>query len=65
MRGPERFEQLIAFIDSHLAQPVRQDAAADGAVTFVSGDPAEVVVRLTRASIVVFDTRLHGRTRMR
>jgi len=55
MRGPERFEQLIAFIDSHLAQPVRQDTSADGSVTFVSGDPAEVVVRLTRTSIFVFE----------
>lgn len=49
----ERYEQLLAFLGSHLPAPVNQATEADGDVRFVGGDPAEVVVVLTESSVVV------------
>ena len=53
MNAPERFEQLIAFLGSHLPAPADQQEQADGSIEFVGGDPAEVVVMLTTSSVVV------------
>jgi hypothetical protein len=53
MDAPERYEQLIAFLGSHLPAPVDQQTDADGAVQFIGGDPPEVVVLLTGSSVVV------------
>lgn len=55
MDGPERFEQLIAFIEAHLTPPVHQTPAPDGSITFTSGDPIEVHVRLSASRITVFE----------
>ncbi|MGE5242596.1 MAG: hypothetical protein ACM3SQ_00025 [Betaproteobacteria bacterium] len=55
MDGPERFEELIAFIEAHLGQPVHQTPAPDGSVTFTSGDPIEVHVRLSATRVTVFE----------
>ena len=44
MDAPERYEQLIAFLDSNLPPPVDRQKVADGAVQFTGGEPAEVVV---------------------
>jgi hypothetical protein len=53
MDPPERFEQLIAFLDSNLPPPVQQEEGDDGGIVFTAGDPAEVVVHLTPSSVVV------------
>jgi hypothetical protein len=53
MDVPERFEELIAFLGSQLPAPVDQQGAADGAVQFTGGEPAEVVVLLTHRSVVI------------
>jgi len=53
MDAPERFEQLIAFLDSNLPAPVERQEAADGSVQFTGGDPAQVVVSLTDTSVIV------------
>jgi hypothetical protein len=53
MDAPERYEQLIAFLDSNLPLPVERQEGADGAVQFTGGEPAEVVVSLTDTSVIV------------
>ena len=53
MDAPERYEQLIAFLDSNLPSPVDRQEAADGSVQFIGGEPAEVVVSLTETSVIV------------
>jgi len=53
MDAPERYEQLIAFLDSNLPSPVDRVESADGSVQFTGGEPAEVVVSLTDTSVVV------------
>ncbi len=53
MDVPERFEELIAFLNSHLPAPVDQQPQADGSVQFIGGDPAEVVALLTHSSLVI------------
>jgi ABC-type proline/glycine betaine transport system permease subunit len=53
MGSPERYEQLIAFLDSQLPQPVDRQTFANGALQFTGGDPAQVVVLLTDSSVVV------------
>jgi hypothetical protein len=53
MDAPERYEQLIAYLDSNLPSPVDRQEAADGAVQFIAGEPAEVVVSLTETSVIV------------
>jgi hypothetical protein len=53
MDAPERYEQLIAFLGSQLPVPVEQEPGDAGSIIFTGGAPAEVVVHLTSASIVV------------
>ena len=53
MDAPERYEQLIAFLDSNLPAPVERQEDASGALRFIGGDPPEVVVGLTETSVVV------------
>jgi hypothetical protein len=53
MDAPERYEQLIAFLNSNLPSPVDRQDAADGAAQFIGGEPAEVVVSLTDTSVIV------------
>ena len=53
MDTPERFEQLLAFLDTNLSTPVDRQEAADGSVQFVGGEPADVVVSLTETSVIV------------
>lgn len=49
----ERFEQLIAFLGSHLPAPVDQRETADGSLTFSGGEPPEVIALLTDTSVVI------------
>jgi hypothetical protein len=51
--APERFDQLIAFLESNLPAPVERQEAGDGSMHFTAGEPAEVVVALTDSSVVV------------
>jgi len=51
MDAPERYEQLIAFLDSHLTGDRRE--LADGSMQFTGGDPPEVIVLLTETSVIV------------
>jgi hypothetical protein len=51
--APERFEQLIAFLGSNLPAPVERQEDVDGSIRFTGGDPPEVIVVLTDASVVV------------
>src|SRR5437867_12132263 len=53
MDAPERYEQLIAYLDSQLPQPVDRQTVANGALQFTGGDPAQVVVLLTDTSVIV------------
>jgi len=53
MDAPERYEQLIAFLDSNLTAPVERREEPDGALNFVGGEPPEVVVALTETSVIV------------
>lgn len=53
MEAPERFEQLIAFLDSNLPAPVERQESADGSVQFTGGEPPQVVVMLTDTTVVV------------
>jgi hypothetical protein len=55
VRGPESFEQLIAFIEAHLTRPVHQTPAPDGSITFTSGEPVEAHVRLSSSRVTVFE----------
>jgi hypothetical protein len=51
--APERYEEVIAFLESNLPAPVDRQEDAGGVIRFIGGDPAEVVVLLTRSSVVV------------
>src|SRR4051794_11430751 len=51
--APERYEQLLAFIGSHLPGPVREQENDDGSILFTGGEPPEVVVRLTETTVAV------------
>jgi hypothetical protein len=51
----ERFEQLMAFLGSQLPAPVEQQASDDGAIIYIGGSPAEVVVQLDESNVIVFE----------
>jgi hypothetical protein len=53
MYGPERFEQLIAFVGAQLPTPVEEHQTDDGSFIFSGGDPAEVVVQVTESTVLV------------
>jgi hypothetical protein len=53
MRPAERFEQIIAFLRTHLPSPLEEQELGDGTLVFTGGSPGEVIARLTRASVVI------------
>ena len=53
MDAPERYEQLIAFLDAHLTGERHENA--DGSMQFVGGNPPEVLALLTETSVIVFE----------
>ena len=55
MDAPERYEQLLAFLGSQLPAPVDQQTDADSSIQFLAGDPPEVVVVVSAASVIVFE----------
>jgi len=52
MTGTEHYEQLLAFISTHMPTPVTQEEV-EGAIIFTGGSPGEVVVRLTERAVIV------------
>jgi hypothetical protein len=58
MKTSERFEQLIAFLTSHLPEPVEQLPDDKGGIIFTGGFPGEVVAHLTASSVVVAEYRV-------
>jgi hypothetical protein len=51
----QSYEQWQAFIQAHLGDPVEREERADGATYFTSGEPGEVIVRLSTSSITVWE----------
>jgi hypothetical protein len=47
------WESLLTSVAHELPQPVAEEAVRDGSIVLVGGDPAEVVVRLTRSMAAV------------
>lgn len=56
--APERFEQLIAFLTANLPAPVDRQSTEDDGFIFTGGEPPEVIVHLTRSTVVV--SEYHG-----
>jgi hypothetical protein len=52
MDASERYEQLIAFLTTHLPTPIEQEEQ-DGILVFTGGEPGEVVARLTNSSVII------------
>jgi hypothetical protein len=52
MSSSEHYEQLLAFISTHVPEPFTQEEI-DGVMVFTGGSPAEVIVRLTQTSVIV------------
>lgn len=51
----QAIEEWLAFFAAQLPDPVDQQQALDGSTYFTGGDPAEVVIRLTASSIIVWE----------
>jgi hypothetical protein len=52
MSTSEHYEQLLAFIATHMPTPFTQEEI-DGAMVFTGGSPGEVIVRLSDTTVVV------------
>jgi hypothetical protein len=49
------FEEWLAFLAAQLPDPVNQEEHPDGSVWFTGGEPGQVIARLTRSTITVFE----------
>ena len=61
MSVAEHYEQLLAFISTHLPEPFTQEDV-DGAVIFTAGAPSEVIVRLTDTAVFVDEYAIRWET---
>jgi len=52
MDASERYEQLIAYLSTHLPTPVEQEDH-DGLLIMTGGNPGEVIARLTHTSVII------------
>ena len=52
MNSSEHYEQLLAFISTHLPTPYTQEEV-EGVMIFTGGSPGEVIVRLTDSAVIV------------
>ena len=52
MDASERYEQLIAYLSTHLPAPVEQEEL-DGFLIMTGGAPGEVIARLTHTSVII------------
>lgn len=50
---PEGWEEWLAYFENALPGPVEQATAPDGSITYHYGDPGEVIVHLSPATITV------------
>jgi hypothetical protein len=55
----EKYEEWHAFVAAHLDAPVEQDVR-DYGTWLTSGQPPDVVVRLTDSSVTVFEYAMEG-----
>jgi hypothetical protein len=62
MTGSERYEQLIAFLSTHLPQPVVQEEEQSGILVFTGGAPGEVIARLTQSSVIIEEYAIRWET---
>jgi hypothetical protein len=53
MDASERYEQLIAFLSTHLPSPVDQMEDTNGILVFRGGSPVEVIATLTHTSVII------------
>ena len=53
MDASERYEQLIAFLSTHLPLPVEQSDETHGIMVFRGGSPVEVIATLTQSSVII------------
>ncbi|HET7617818.1 MAG TPA: hypothetical protein VFK20_04855 [Vicinamibacterales bacterium] len=52
---PPVYEEWLAFVAAQLPAPVAREEALDGSIYFTGGDPAQIIVRLTRATLTVWE----------
>ena len=64
MDDSERYEQLIAFLTTHLPAPVEQMEHDGGILVFTGGSPGEVVARLTGSHVIVEEFAVRWETPM-
>lgn len=50
---PVAYEEMLAFVLARLHEPIDQHEDAEGAVVITSGDPGEVIVRLTESEVTI------------
>ena len=53
MTPSERYEQLIAYLSTHLPHPIEQEERDGGILVFTGGSPGQVIARLTHATVIV------------
>jgi hypothetical protein len=58
----QNFEEWLAFITTHLTQPASSEVAPDGSTYLTGGDPGEVIVRLTRSTVTVWEYAVNWET---
>ncbi len=51
----QNFEEWLAFVTARLTAPVAQEVAPDGSTYLTGGEPGEVIVRLTRSTVTVWE----------
>jgi hypothetical protein len=51
----QNLDEWLAFVSTHLPEPVIREEAADGTVCFTGGRPALVIVTVGAAAIAVFE----------
>ena len=62
MEASERYEQLIAFLSTHLPQPVQQLEEIHGIFVFRGGSPVEVIATLTHTSVIIEEFAMRWET---
>jgi hypothetical protein len=58
LRLPPGWEDWLAFFAARLPEPVTREDAEDGTVTYLAGDPGEVIVQLSQRAIAVSEFRV-------
>jgi len=53
--GMDNLDEWIAFVSTHLPEPVSREEAADGTICFTGGDPGEVIVTVSPSTIAVLE----------